>query len=124
MARFDAPCRYEFLECVVGWDPPLGTFFAQVFDLRVPIAPDDIDEPDFWAGCRPAEVTSVAELRALVAAWVDIDEALAAELEADREAEPAWPPMDAELRAFCDSFPDPYSEGHSPRSRLRELAEP
>lgn len=41
------------LAIAVGWDPPLGTFFAQVFD-------HDLDEDDpkhtiKWIGCTPGE---------------------------------------------------------------------
>jgi hypothetical protein len=42
----------------VGWDPPLGTFFAHIF-----LGPEEeADAPDFWLGGMPREFSSVEEL--------------------------------------------------------------
>ena len=38
-------------EAVIGWDPPLNTFFAQVFQKGE-------DEPLIWLGVRPGEYPS------------------------------------------------------------------
>lgn len=37
------------IEVVVGWDPPLQSFFYQLFDLR-----RSRDEPELWSGAGPA----------------------------------------------------------------------
>lgn len=46
-------------EVVVGWDPPLGTFFAQVF---APQLSDDEWELIWAIGQSPREVTTTDEL--------------------------------------------------------------
>ena len=43
-------------ETFVGWDNPLQTYFAQVYDLS---ASDEDDSISFWVGEKPQEVTSV-----------------------------------------------------------------
>lgn len=49
----------ERREVVVGWDPPLGTFFAQIY---APQAEDDEEEAIWWIGYQPHEVPTLREL--------------------------------------------------------------
>jgi hypothetical protein len=53
-------CRLsgEPLEVVVGWDPPLQTFFLQILDPTK----DEEDEIIHWVGMRPCELPTVADL--------------------------------------------------------------
>jgi len=48
----------EPLEIVVGWDPPLQTFFLQILDP----AKDEEEEIIHWAGKRHGELSTVADL--------------------------------------------------------------
>lgn len=69
---------------IVGWDRPLDTFFAQVWD----VPPHASDHEDgrllLWAGCDLNEVESVDELARLLAQFTPIPEALRVRLEKDR----------------------------------------
>lgn len=68
------------LEVVVGWDPPLNTFFAQVF-----AGGSDVDDPTelLWVGCSPREIHNVEQVRSAVAPWVPLPEGVARALYAD-----------------------------------------
>ena len=75
-------------EVWVGWDPPLGTFFAQVF---APLVPDDEEELVWAIGQRAREVTTLDELAiALDEQGVTMTQRLRGQLAQD-EAEP-WEP--------------------------------
>ncbi len=75
-------------EVWVGWDPPLGTFFAQIY---APQVPDDEEELIWWIGERAREVTSLDELAlALEEQGVKLRPAIRARL-AEDEPEP-WEP--------------------------------
>lgn len=72
---------------IVGWDPPLGTFFAQEEAFTVYEGEDVV----WWIGYQPREIPTLAELRAqlLVKGQVipqDIDD----RLREDEQA--AWTP--------------------------------
>lgn len=54
-------------ECMVGWDPPLGTFFGQVYKIdgdgqRVEEDEDGNDGTVLWVGASLAEIRTVDEL--------------------------------------------------------------
>jgi len=101
----------------VGWDPPLETFFGQVFDARH--RDDDHDGLAIWMGVAPQEVPTAAALAERLSPWVDIDVDLIEALEADRAAEPDWPPLDLEVVAWIKTLPDIRLDGHMPGSHLR-----
>src|SRR5690349_22287849 len=67
----DVMSRYTFegnrpeLSIVIGWDNPLASFFAQVWDAG---EPEDRDLK-LWAGAGPERVTTVEALAALVAPY-------------------------------------------------------
>lgn len=68
-------------EVVVGWDPPLGTFYAQEYG---PADADDEESLVWWVGYAPQEIPTLAALRAqLLARGVvipqDVDEMLRAD---------------------------------------------
>lgn len=77
--------RYEItvgaVEAVVGWDPPLNTFYAQVWDRSV-----DEDDPAaelLWIGCTPGEIHDHRQVCNAVAAWVAVPPSIATALYAD-----------------------------------------
>ncbi len=58
------------IEATVGWDPPLNTFFAQVWDRS-----KDPDEPDaelLWVGCSPGEIHDPVWLLNRVSAFLPV----------------------------------------------------
>ena len=53
---------------IIGYDPPMQTFFAHAFSHPV------TDEPALWLGCRPGEFLSLSSLLQAVAdAGCDIE---------------------------------------------------
>jgi hypothetical protein len=74
--------------CVVGWDPPLDTFFAQA-SVRQP--DDDLRDlpPLLWVGGAFQDLRSAEALQEAVAGWVVLPEAL---LERLREEQTTRPP--------------------------------
>lgn len=68
-------------DIVVGWDPPLQTYYGQVMPLG------DISDDDLllWVGRSPGELLTVPALDAALGAWATIDAELWNELERDRE---------------------------------------
>ena len=71
---------------IVGWDPPLQTFFALVKSrLREKRDPDD---PFLlWIGCEAGEIADVEALAAQLAPFAELAPEIRAALEADREHE-------------------------------------
>ena len=53
MSRHQLPTKSPRFEVFVGWDPPLQTFFAQVFDRKG----DEADQPFIWLGADLKRVT-------------------------------------------------------------------
>lgn len=87
MSRYAVPASGKE-SFIVGWDPPLGTFFAQEYG---PSLEDDEDNLVWWIGYEPGEVTTIADLRRWcldrgVVIPQDIDDALRRD-----ESEP-WTP--------------------------------
>jgi hypothetical protein len=87
MSRYRIPAQDPRLTVIVGWDNPLATFFAQVFDPAL----EDDDEADLlWIGAAPHEIPTVAALQAQLAGWATLPAALVAQL--TREQQAATPP--------------------------------
>ena len=112
MSRYEIPTRRPNLECEVGWDPPLGTFFAQVYDHD---GPDPYGDGGlfFWVGTSYAQIPRAAELVERLAPWVEVDDQLVAALEADRAGDPAWPRR-VDIELFIDSLnlPGHFKHGY------------
>jgi hypothetical protein len=71
----------------VGWDNPLTTFFAQVFEPSI----EDEDEADIlWLGTMPEAIPTVAALQAQLAGWATIPADIVDRLTRDQQA--ATPP--------------------------------
>jgi hypothetical protein len=72
------------LEAVLGWDPPLNTFFAQVWDRAC-----DEDDPAaelLWIGCTPGEIRDPQRVCDAVTAWVKVPAGLVAALAKDADS--------------------------------------
>lgn len=82
MSRHLLPAA-EHLEVVVGWDPPLRTFFAQVWDRSL-----DEDDPAaelLWIGCMPGEIRDPQTIRTAVAPWAPLTDEILRALTADHQ---------------------------------------
>ena len=85
MSRNSIPARKPGLSVVVGWDNPLGTFFAQVHRHQ-----DDDDPRDptlLWIGTAPGEIQRPADLVGPLAPYAELTESHLAQLRADRAAD-------------------------------------
>lgn len=78
----------DLFEIALGWDPGLGTYFVTVFG-----PPDHNSEPDtrLWRGTRPREIGEPSAIIAIAAAYAEIPDDLARQLEIDRLACPHNP---------------------------------
>lgn len=82
MSRYFVRCFDDDLVVSLGWDEPLGTYFAQV----EPPGPGDPDDLLLWAGTVPGEILEVNRLPVLVGPWANLKPSLLAQLQADRRA--------------------------------------
>lgn len=64
MSRYRIPAVHEHYVVELGYDPPLGTFFAQVSD-NTPTSKDEQDESPLalWVGTDVHEITTVDALQ-------------------------------------------------------------
>ena len=81
MSRHDLDPHKARHEVVVGWDPPLSTFFAQVLDIE---AEDDLDYEVLWIGTSFDEVSDPAGVIAAVQPFAAVPDGLLATLQQDR----------------------------------------
>jgi hypothetical protein len=56
MSRYSIPAQQPGLTVIVGWDNPLTTFFAQVFD---PSIEEDAAACLLWIGTTPEAIPTV-----------------------------------------------------------------
>lgn len=88
MSRYPIESPRPDRDIIVGWDPPLGTFFAQEYRTDVPADEEDMA---WWVGYIPNELPSLETLRAkLSEREIVLDDETAAKLKADSDAE--WTP--------------------------------
>lgn len=84
MSRHTICGREPHVKIVLGWDPPLSTYFVQVWDGRK----DGEGSLLRWTGCMPCEVPSVEDLAESLTDYVTLDAGLREQLARDREHEP------------------------------------
>ena len=87
MSRSSIPAQDARFTVVVGWDNPLTTFFAQVFD---PSIDDEVEADILWLGTTPEAIPTVAALQAQLAGWATIPVDIMDRLTRDQQA--ATPP--------------------------------
>ena len=87
MSRYSIPAQDPRLQVVVGWDNPLVTLFAQVFD---PSIEEDEEACLLWIGTAPEAIPTVAALQAQLVGWATIPPAIVDRLVRDQQA--ATPP--------------------------------
>ena len=83
MSRYSIPAQQPGLTVIVGWDNPLCTLFAQVFD---PSIAEDADACLLWIGTAPGAIPTVAALQAQLAGWATIPPAIVDRLIRDQQA--------------------------------------
>ena len=87
MSRYRIHAQDPALTVIVGWDNPLATFFAQVFD---PSIEEDAEADLLWTGTVLQKIATVAALQAQLAGWATIPPAIVDRLTHDQQA--ATPP--------------------------------
>ena len=87
MSRYQLPHTGPTLHGIVGWDNPLTTFFAQVFNASIE---DDDEACVLWIGTAPEAIPTVAALQAQLAGWAAIPPDIVDRLTRDQQA--ATPP--------------------------------
>lgn len=83
-SRFRLQGSADAVTVVLGWDKPLQTYFAQVWDGEIG---GDCEEPDnllLWAGCRWQELPTIESLARTLADYAAIPDDLRARLAEDR----------------------------------------
>jgi hypothetical protein len=87
MSRYRIPVQQPNLTVIVGWDNPLTTFFAQVFD---PSIEEDADACLLWIGTAPEVIPTIAALQAQLTGWATIPPTIVDRLIHDQQT--ATPP--------------------------------
>ena len=83
MSRYTIPPNDRRFQVIVGWDAPLTTFFAQVFDMTV-----DAEEDDtacvLWVGADLQALTTVAAVQDALQAYATMSLEIVARLQHDQ----------------------------------------
>ena len=82
MSRYSIPAQDPDLTVIVGWDNPLLTFFAQVFNAFIA---DDDEACVLWIGTAPQAISTVAALQAQLTGWATIPTHLVDRLTHDQQ---------------------------------------
>jgi hypothetical protein len=83
VSRMTIPALDPRHSCVVGYDPPLGTFFAQVFRVTNGQPPPEVVH---WVGTDLHEIPTLADLAQALQDYAVIPDDICQQLEADRLA--------------------------------------
>ncbi|WKA31625.1 hypothetical protein [Bradyrhizobium roseum] len=62
MSRHEIEAFDPLNKVIVGWDPPLQTFFVQVIVRKAEEAGDDDEKLVLWEGCSMREIQDVDDL--------------------------------------------------------------
>jgi hypothetical protein len=80
MSRYEITDVHSSYYCIVGFDPPLGTFFAQVYRNKGPQGPSSLVQ---WIGTDVQEIQTVEELTNAIAAYVTVPHEIQQQLARD-----------------------------------------
>jgi hypothetical protein len=82
MSRYTIPAHAARYHVVVGWDPPLATFFGEVWDTTK----DENDDAAcvVWAGAALGALPTVDALQTCLATFATIPADMVAQLQQDR----------------------------------------
>jgi hypothetical protein len=82
MSRYTIPARQLQHTCVVGYDPPLGTFFAQVYETSGTTRKARVIH---WVGTGVQELLTVSDLATALQAYAVIPADVRQQLESERQ---------------------------------------
>jgi len=81
MSRYTIAAQDPCYEVIVGWDPPMQTFFGQVCATT---ADDEDAACVLWVGLEVQALTTVAALQEVLQAYATLPAAVVAQLEHDQ----------------------------------------
>jgi hypothetical protein len=84
MSRHEIPGFSPGHKIIVGWDPPLQTFFLQVIDREAEDAGKD-DKFLLWLGWSLREICEVEQLVTLLSLFADVTPEMRAILHGDKD---------------------------------------
>lgn len=84
MSRHEIAAHNKAHKVVVGWDPPLQTYFAQVIDRTADEAGWD-DKFVLWVGCRPREIPEIDQLANIIRRHAGLETEMRGKLYGDRD---------------------------------------
>lgn len=84
MSRHQLRPRDPGHKVIVGWDPPLETYFAQVIDRKKEVAGED-EKFVLWIGCSHREITDLDGLRQRIKRYAYISSETATALYGDMD---------------------------------------
>ena len=79
MSRYRIPAENPQYDVIIGWDDPLETYFATIFDTTV----DDDAACVLWEGAALRALPTVDALQACLQAYATIPEEVVAQLHHD-----------------------------------------
>jgi len=89
MSRHEIPSLDPAHKVIVGWDPPLLTYYAQVIDRAIEAAGDERDgAPDkfvLWIGTLCYEIYEVEHLRRRISKYAELSPEIGATLYGDKD---------------------------------------
>jgi hypothetical protein len=83
MSRHELNAKQRHLKVIVGWDPPLMTFFGQVIDVAKQSAGND-DYLVYWVGASFGEIRDANTLAAMLYRYAELSPAQLDRLCADQ----------------------------------------
>ena len=95
MSRYKIPADDPRYDVIVGWDDPLETYFATVFDPTVD--EDDDAACVFWMGTALRALLTVDALQDCLQAYATIPPAVRAQLHQDRANTRPRSPLQARM---------------------------
>jgi hypothetical protein len=84
VSHHEIPARDPAHRVIVGWDPPLMTFFAQVIDRRREVEERD-DKMILWRGCKLRELYEVEDLVRVVERYAELTAEMCVTLYGDKD---------------------------------------
>lgn len=84
MSRHEIPARDPSHKVIVGWDPPLLTFFVQVIDRAKEDAGDD-EKFILWEGCSLREIYEIDRLARRVGKFAELTPQMRSTLYGDKD---------------------------------------
>ena len=85
MSRHQIEAFDPLNKVIVGWDPPLQTFFVQVIDRKAEEAGDDDEKFVLWEGCSMREIGELDDLADVLRHHAELTPEIRTALGADKD---------------------------------------